>query len=115
MPFTTSSVGEAATVDLVLVFDTSESMGKDTAGYDPRDFNPSGCNWSNTCQPLRQAKDAAKTLIRNLFNGYDQVAIVTGAQTRSEQHFLETVARNRGKKMRLFSNVEEALSWLGRS
>jgi hypothetical protein len=44
-----------------------------------------------------------------------QVAIVTGTQTRSEQYFLETVARNRGKKMRLFSNVEEALSWLGRS
>jgi hypothetical protein len=75
---TASAVGEAATVDLVLVFDTSESMGKDTAGgYDPNNFDPSACNWANNCKPLKQAKDAAKSLVNNLFQGYDQVAIVT--------------------------------------
>jgi len=74
---TTSAVGEAATVDLVLVFDTSESMGKDTPGYDPNNFDPSGCNWANDCLPLYQAKTAAKSLVNNLFQGYDQVAIVT--------------------------------------
>jgi len=77
IPFTTSAVGEAAAVDLVLVFDVSESMGKDTPGYNPRDFDPSACNAANNCQPLRDAKDAAKTLIKNLFDGYDQVSIVT--------------------------------------
>ena len=80
IPFTVSSVGEAATVDLVLVFDTSESMGIDSDNYDPRNFNPNvagGCNENNNCQPLRDAKDAAKHLIMNLFDHYDQVAIVT--------------------------------------
>jgi hypothetical protein len=74
---TTSAVGEAATVDLVLVFDTSESMGKDTPGYNPNDFDPGACNAYNNCQPLFQAKEAAKSLVNNLFEGYDQVSIVT--------------------------------------
>jgi hypothetical protein len=77
VPFTTSAVGEAASVDLVLVFDTSESMGITSPGYDPNDFNPGSCNAANNCQPLRDAKEAAKGLIANLFSGYDQVAIVT--------------------------------------
>ncbi len=85
IPFTTSAVGEAATVDLMLVFDTSESMASDgncsddgvcTPGYDPIDFDPTICNAADNCYPMRQAKDAAKGLIGNLFDGYDQVAIV---------------------------------------
>jgi hypothetical protein len=74
---TTSAVGEAATVDLVLVFDTSESMGKDTIGYDPNNFDPTNCNYYNDCEPMWQAKTAAKSLVNNLFQGYDQVSIVT--------------------------------------
>jgi len=76
---TTTAVGEAATVDLVLVFDTSESMGKDTPGFNDTvgDFDPGGCNYDNNCLPLKQAKTAAKSLVNNLFEGYDQVAVVT--------------------------------------
>lgn len=74
---TTSAVGEAATVDLALVFDVSESMGKDTTGYNPNDFDPTACNYYNDCEPLLQAKEAAKSLVNNLFQGYDQVSIVT--------------------------------------
>lgn len=74
---TVSSVGEAATVDLVLVFDTSESMGRTTAGYQAGDFDPAGCNAANNCQPLGQAKTAARSLVESLFQGYDRVAIVT--------------------------------------
>jgi hypothetical protein len=86
IPFKTEAVGEAATVDLVLVFDTSESMASDsncsddgvcTTGYDPNDFNPAGCNAADDCYPMRQAKDAARGLIGNLFDGYDRVAVVT--------------------------------------
>ncbi len=86
VPLTVSSIGEAATVDMVLVFDTSESMASDTdcgsdnsctPNYDPTNFNPSQCNANNDCYPLRQAKDAAKGLIQGLFDGYDQVAVVT--------------------------------------
>ncbi len=76
-PLHVSAVGETAAVDLVLVFDTSESMGLESDGYNPRNFNPTTCNTNNDCQPLRQAKDAAKALVGNLFDGYDQVAIVT--------------------------------------
>ncbi|MCJ7734912.1 MAG: VWA domain-containing protein, partial [Anaerolineales bacterium] len=73
---TTHSVGEAASIDVVLVIDTSESMGSSTPGYDAN-FNPSACNTANDCQPLRQAKDAAKSMIDKLFDGYDRIAIVT--------------------------------------
>ena len=76
VPITTHSVGEAASIDVVLVIDTSESMGSDTAGYDAN-FNPAACNAANNCQPLRQAKDAAKSMINKLFDGYDRIAIVT--------------------------------------
>jgi hypothetical protein len=75
-PLTTSSVGEAAAVDLVLVFDTSESMGVNTPGYDPRNFNPSTYD-PDDIEPLHTAKIAAESLVANLFDGYDQVAIVT--------------------------------------
>jgi hypothetical protein len=86
VPLTVSSVGEAATVDMVLVFDTSESMASDTncgsdnsctPNYNPTNFNPAQCNANNDCYPLRQAKDAAKNLIQGLFDGYDQVSVVT--------------------------------------
>ena len=77
MPITANAVGEAATVDLVLVFDTSESMGKDSPGYDPNNFDPGPCNSVDNCQPLRQAKDAAKSLVGDLYDGYDQVAVVS--------------------------------------
>ena len=76
VPITTHSVGEAASLDVVLVIDTSESMGSETAGYDAN-FNPAACNAANNCQPLRQAKDAAKGMIDKLFDGYDRIAIVT--------------------------------------
>ncbi len=75
IPISTNSIGEAATVDVVVVIDTSESMGEATSGYGP-DFNPSACNASNTCEPLRTAKDAAKDLVDSLFEGYDRVAVV---------------------------------------
>ncbi len=76
IPITTHSVGEAASIDLVLVIDTSESMGRDTAGYG-NNFDPAACNAANNCQPLRKAKDAAKSMVDKLFDGYDRIAIVT--------------------------------------
>jgi hypothetical protein len=80
IPITTNSVSEAAPIDLVLVFDTSESMGvftTDPGTYTVGDFDPAGCNATNTCLPLRTAKDSAKKLISTLYSGYDRVAIVT--------------------------------------
>ena len=76
IPITTHSIGEAATVDVVIAIDVSESMGSDTAGYSAN-FDPSSCNSSNSCQPLRQAKDAAKAMVDKLFDGYDRIAVVS--------------------------------------
>ncbi len=76
IPITTNSVSEAAPVDLVIVLDTSESMGGMTPGYSA-DFNPASCNADNNCQPLETAKSDAKQLVDGLYPGYDQVAIVT--------------------------------------
>ncbi len=76
IPITTHSIGEAATLDVVVVIDTSESMGSDTPGYSAN-FDPSSCNSSNSCQPLREAKDAAKVMVDKFFDGYDRIAVVS--------------------------------------
>jgi hypothetical protein len=76
VPLTVRSIGEAATVDLVLVIDSSQSMASETPGYGSN-YNPNvSCNPSDTCEPLQTAKDAAKVLVNNMFEGYDQIAIV---------------------------------------
>jgi len=84
IPLTTTAISEAAPIDLVIVIDLSESMGKDTTSPSPYvvdNYNPdaagTGCNPTNTCQPLRAAKDAAKALVNTLYPGYDSVAVVT--------------------------------------
>ncbi|NPV55224.1 MAG: VWA domain-containing protein [Anaerolineae bacterium] len=90
----TNSIAEAAPVDLVIVIDVSESMASDTIGtldpsypdiagyYDPDRTtadasHPVGCNVDNSCHPLYEAKEAAKALIATLYEGYDQVGLVT--------------------------------------
>lgn len=86
VPLTTHTITEAAPVDLVIVIDTSESMGKDTAGFVPANFDPTDCNLNNTCQPLFDAKTAATLLVDKMHAGYDRVAVVTfdiSAQTQA--------------------------------
>ncbi len=76
------SISEAAPLDIVIVLDTSESMASDTPGYSPNaPFDPTACNTASDdalkCQPMLDAKNAAKALINTLADGYDQVAIIT--------------------------------------
>ncbi len=74
----TNSISEAAPLDIVIVLDTSKSMASDTPGFSNyAPYDPADCNSANTCQPLLDAKEAAKALINTLANGYDQVAVVT--------------------------------------
>jgi hypothetical protein len=84
---TATSVGEAASIDVVLVMDTSLSMAYQTnddtdAGgptlnrADPTD-DPSVCNPAHTCEPLESIKGVATDFIRTLFFPYDRVSIVT--------------------------------------
>ncbi|NPV84809.1 MAG: VWA domain-containing protein [Anaerolineae bacterium] len=73
----TDAIAEAAPLNVVLVFDTSESMANETPGFVIGDFDPSTCNAANSCEPMRKAKDAAKALLSTLYQGYDQVGVVT--------------------------------------
>jgi hypothetical protein len=80
---TATSIGEAASVDLVLVIDTSASMSYETTGGanvpDPGD-DPAICNQPvgtlTTCQPLRDVIGVADAFVNNLYFPYDRVAIV---------------------------------------
>ncbi len=85
---TANAVGEAATIDLVLVIDTSASMafetGPDLGGEslfkpDSPLENPAVCNYSvsNPCEPLRTVKNVALDFIDTLYFPYDRVSIVT--------------------------------------
>ncbi len=81
-----SSVGEAASIDLVMVVDTSSSMAYETTGTlevaDPGD-DPALCNNraagtdNGYCQPMLKVKDAAKQFINTMFFPYDRVGVVT--------------------------------------
>jgi hypothetical protein len=78
---TATSVSEAASIDLVLVIDTSASMAYETSGdpniSDPGD-DPSVCNLNNTCQPMADVKAIARQFVSStMFFPYDRVAIVT--------------------------------------
>ncbi len=76
------SVGEAASIDLVLVIDTSASMSYETGGNpnspDSALDDPSVCNYSPTdpCQPLDNVKEVAKDFIDTMFFPYDRVSVV---------------------------------------
>lgn len=87
---TATSVGEAATIDLVLILDTSGSMAYET-GFEEYcnetdssntclrsdgDDDPSVCNLSNTCEPMASVKTLAQDFIDTLYFPYDRVSIV---------------------------------------
>jgi hypothetical protein len=74
VPMTSSSIAEAASIDLVIVIDTSQSMANATVPSINGD--PTACNATDTCEPLLSAKNAANSLIDTLYPNYDQVAIV---------------------------------------
>ncbi len=84
-----NATSEAASIDMVIVLDTSMSMGND----DPRLNDPAqavtvaaDCNAerlnnvddpTGKCRPQWDTKQAAKRLVSSLFVPYDRVAIVT--------------------------------------
>jgi hypothetical protein len=91
IPLSTDTISEAAPLDVVIVIDTSESMARETSGYHDNDeYDPSGCNSADSCEPMKKAKDAAKNLIDTLTPGYDQVAVVTFDITAYPIHAMDT-------------------------
>ena len=76
MTISASAESEAATTDVVLVIDTSESMTNGAGDGTPlRD--PYLCNRLGQCHPFKEVKDAALEFVDNLFFPYDRVGIVT--------------------------------------
>lgn len=77
-----TAIGEAASVDLVLVLDNSPSMAFETDPNgdplfaDPGD-DPVVCNANDNCMPFKRVKDAALQLVNRMFFPYDRVAVVT--------------------------------------
>ena len=74
---TTTAVSEAASVDVVLVIDSSGSMAFESTTPLPNPTDPSVCNPAHTCQPFEQVKDVAKEFVQRLYFPYDRVAVVT--------------------------------------
>jgi Flp pilus assembly protein TadG len=87
---TTNAQSEAASLDVVIVLDTSNSMGDQTnespahvpgsntcnaaASTSPR---PSDGSPGSNCEPLWSAKQAAKEFVASLYPNYDRVAVVS--------------------------------------
>ncbi|RIK29587.1 MAG: hypothetical protein DCC56_12855 [Anaerolineae bacterium] len=82
MTIRADSVGEAASIDLVLIIDTSASMSYETGGDpnfpDSTLDDPSVCNFSATdpCEPLNKVKGVATDFIDTMFFPYDRVSVV---------------------------------------
>ncbi len=78
---TASAIGEAASVDAILVIDSSASMayegGGDPNRGDVPEDDPRVCNTTDTCQPFHDIKDVATNFVNNLYFPFDRVAVVT--------------------------------------
>ena len=104
------STAEAASVDVVLVLDTSESQAYDapsglaytkdpTKGCKPSDVGidkVSACikmcndDPNKPCYPLQKIKDAAKAFVDQLYSGYDRVAVVPYSRASESAYPLGT-------------------------
>ena len=92
LPIQVVSLSEAATVDVALVIDTSESMSKGWPGSPKTgaDLDPSMCNADDptggadgipgSCIPFQDVKRAASQFIENLYFPYDRVSVITFAK-----------------------------------
>lgn len=91
-----STTGEAASVDLVLIIDNSESMAYDTpmvrvsgnpvicipgspspGNECPKPQKPHFCNPEDRCEPFRFVRQAALDFVSRMYYPYDRVAVVS--------------------------------------
>ncbi len=84
IPISAEAISEAASVDVVLTLDASESMTFEQSGEmsDPKVCNESDLKggadgFSGDCQPFQQVREAAKLFVQQLYFPFDRVAIVT--------------------------------------
>ncbi|OJX39946.1 MAG: hypothetical protein BGO78_14255 [Chloroflexi bacterium 44-23] len=124
---TTNTISEAAPLDLVIVLDVSESMGKNTdAAYsyiEPNNLT-NGCNKGSEtvvingtatvingiCQPLLNAKIAAIKLVNTLYDTIDQVSIVTYSNVAIAHGILPKVGATTVYLSDDMKNVKDAIA-----
>jgi hypothetical protein len=70
-----NAISEAASVDIVLAIDTSESMAFDGGSEFLRD--PDNCNPIDDCHPFEEVRENAKLLVERTYFPYDRVGLVT--------------------------------------
>jgi Flp pilus assembly protein TadG len=90
VPIAAEATSETASVDVILVIDTSESMTWDAGAGNPM-RDPSICNYNDLasayvsvaddmpgeCHPFEEVKIAAREFVEQLYFPYDRVAIIT--------------------------------------
>ncbi|MFZ5911277.1 MAG: pilus assembly protein TadG-related protein [Chloroflexota bacterium] len=103
VPLHAQAVSEAASLDVVLAIDTSESMTWDehvdwtnpANWQEPTMRDPYQCNLADDCHPFKEVKEAAKAFVDQLYFPYDRVSIVTFDQTaRYVLHFSDDPLKN---------------------
>ena len=82
-----NAISEAASVDIVLAIDTSESMAYD--GADEFMQDPDNCNPIDECHPFQEVRENAKLLVDRTYFPYDRVGLVTFDREASLQLSLE--------------------------
>jgi hypothetical protein len=71
------AISETASIDLILVIDTSTSMAYDFPGSDASPEEIDQCIADHTCQPFEKVREAAKLLVDQMYVKYDRVGLVT--------------------------------------
>lgn len=109
-----NAVSETASVDIVLVIDTSASMAFDTPnvfpGPPPGSTDPNICNVdaAKPCAPFKDVKTAAIALAGHLYYPFDRMALVTFASDAIVQKHLPDC--NLGDYVSSYNCVFNALS-----
>lgn len=109
LPISSDAVGEAASLDVVMVIDISESMVWDAPANDPmrdpkacNDADPGGADgYPGECEPFEHVKAAADRFVQRILDKpsaeeEDRLAIVTFATGWSSNHDLGTHLRTAG-------------------
>lgn len=133
VPVAASSLAEAASVDAVLVLDTSESQAYDAPsamayngtnkGCGPGDVGQANiaaciaaCTSDHSCYPLEKTKVAASAFVDRMYQGYDRVAVVTYNRSATAVYHLGlnlTEAKNQINQMRVYEYAGTACPFLG--
>jgi len=118
MPYKINYQIEGDYISIRVEGDFALSTLKDLAVDVARHIEKHGCN--RILNDMRQAKltkgtidiyNMPKTASTSGINNYCKRALVVSEQS-SDFHFLETVFLNQGHNVKMFTDIEEAMSWL---